>query len=291
MVNCLGQTIALGSRLGLCTAIAVGFFACSVPVCADDQVVKTAATKPGEDDEKPPISDQHPLYKLLEVAYKARKAIGAVDDYSCTFMKRELIQTRVLHSTMALKFREKPFSVYLKFLDKTNEGREVIYVHGQNSNNLMVHEGGVKSFIGTLNLPPNDPNVMSDNRYPVTQIGLKNMINTIIKQWETEGKFGGIKTNFYANPKLETGENCVAYEVIHELNKDSKPFKEFKFHTTRLYIDSDTGIAFGCQQLGYPTKNDKKPPVIEEYFYTKIKTNLKLTDADFDKNNSSYAFK
>lgn len=290
MVKCLGQTMGLGSRLGLFSAVAISFFACSSPICADDQVVTTAATKPGEDDEKPSISDKHPLYKLLEVAYKARKAISAVDDYSCMFTKRELIETKLLQSTMAMKFREKPFSVYLRFLDKTNEGREVIYVQGQNNNNLMVHEGGVKSFIGTLNLPPTGRDAMADNRHPVTSIGLKLMINTIIKQWETEGKYDGIKANFYANPKLETGENCVAYEVIHELDKNSKPYKEFKFHITRLYIDNDTGIAFGCQQLGYPSKHDKKPPVIEEYFYNQIKLNPKLTNMDFDPKNRDYKF-
>ena len=115
---------------------------------------------------------------------------------------------------------------------------------------------------------------------------MKNLLTTVIKQWGLEGKYGGITTQMRPNSKLPTGEVCTVYEAIH-----AEPFKEFKFHTTRLWIDVATGLPIGVQQLAFPGKSDKEPPVVEEYFYSNIKTNLKLSDNDFDKNNSSYAFK
>lgn len=273
-------------RYGGLTALAICLSCVIAPslVFGQDNSVKTVAVK-STDEKKPAIDERHPLYKLLEVADKSRRQIENVDDYECIFTKRELVGRKEYKTTMKMKFRQKPFSVYLKYLD-LNAGREVIYVEGQNSDNLLVHEAGIKSVLGTFELPPKGKDAMAENRHPVTQIGLKSLLNTVIKQWEDEGKYGGITTQMRPDSKLPSGEICTVYEAIH-----SQPFKEFKFHTTRLWIDDNTGLAIGVQQLGFPTKGDTEPPVIEEYFYSKLKTNLKLTDSDFDKNNPNYAFK
>lgn len=264
----------------LCLALAI---VASLARGQDDSV-KTVAVKSGTDP-KPAIDERHPLYKLLEVAQKSKKVIDDVDDYECTFARREVMGKKLLKTTLKMKFREKPFSVYLKFLD-LNQGREVIYVHGQNSNNLLVHEAGLKAVLGTFPLPPAGPDALAENRHPITQIGLKNMLDTVIKQWETEGKYGGITTQMRPDSKSPGGQVCTVYEAIH-----AQPFKEFKFHTTRLWIDEETGMAIGVQQLGFPTGKETEPPIIEEYFYSSIKTNVKLTDRDFDKNNPGYAFR
>jgi hypothetical protein len=271
------------TRLMRFSAICLSIWALSTNVQADDNVVTTAATK-SENDDKPSIDEAHPLYKLLEVAYKARKALENVGDYQCTFTKREMLKSKLLRTTMQLKHRETPFSVYLKFMD-LNEGREVIYVEGLNNNNMLVHEAGVKSILGTFNIPPKSSDALAENRYPVTSIGLKNMIDTVIRQWENEGKFGGIKTVKRPNSKWPSGEICTVYEVVHE------QYKEFKFHTTRLHIDDKTGIAIGVEQLAFRGKNEKEQQVAEEYFYSQLKTNLKFTDIDFDPKNSKYAFR
>jgi hypothetical protein len=264
----------------LCLVFAV------VPTLAVGQSdsVKTVAVKSGAD-QKPNIDERHPLYKPLEVALKSKKVIDDVEDYECIFTKRELLGKKLLKTTMKMKFREQPFSVYLKYLD-LNQGREVIYVQGQNSNNMLVHEAGIKAVLGTFPLPPAGPDAMAENRHPITQIGLKIMLDTVIKQWEAEGKYDGITPQMRPSSKAPGGETCTVYEAIH-----AKPFKEFKFHTTRLWIDDETGMAIGVQQLGFPTGKETEPPLIEEYFYSKIKTNVKLTNTDFDKNNPGYAFR
>ena len=233
------------------------------------------------------IDEKHPLFIPLQVAHKAAESLKDVRDYECIFTKRELFDRKLLKTTMKLKFREEPFSVYLKFLDKENNlGREVLFVKGQNNNNLLVREAGIKSIIGVITLAPNDKTALADNRYPVTSIGLKLMLETVIKQWEGEGKFGGVTAQKRPDSKLPSGEICTVYEAIHD-----KPFKDFKFHTTRLWIEDKTGMAIGIQQLAFPGKKDAEPPIVEEYFYSNLKINQKLTDADFDKNNANYSFK
>ena len=251
---------------------------------SQQELIKTAATK-SDSVGKPSIDETHPLFKLLEVAYKSRKSVESVEDYKCVFTKREVVRGKMIKTTMNLKFRETPFSVYLKFVD-LNAGREVIYVQGQNNNNLLVHEAGLKAYLGTFPIPPTSSDALAENKYPVTSIGLKNMLDSVIKQWEIEGKFSGITTQKRPSSKLPTGEVCTVYEAIH-----NQPFKEFKFHTTRLFVADESGIAIGVQQLAFPAKGEKETPVVEEYFYSQLTTNLKLTDADFDPKNPNYAFR
>lgn len=270
-------------------AIAILIVGTLVSAADKDKIPLTAradANTVGANDDLPvpPVDKQHPLFLPLVEAYKAREVLKGVKDYQADFVKREVIGRKLVTTTMNLKLRQEPFSVYLKFVNP-NAGREVIYVQGKNKNNLLVHEVGFKSIVGTLELPPNGPDAMADNRYPVSMIGLKTMVDKIIKQWETEGKLGEIKTQKYPDAKLPSGEECVAYESSHPTQRE-----EFPYHITRLWIDKKSGLAIRCEQLGFPQRNEKTPPVIEEYTYSRIKTNVSLTDRDFDKKNPSYAF-
>lgn len=253
------------------------------PVTAATPVADSTASN-ADESPKPPIDEAHPLYLPLQEAYKAREALKAVKDYEAVFVKRELIGRRLQKSTMNLKLRAEPFSVYLKFLD-ANAGREVIYNEGRLNNQMQIHEAGIKSLAGTVLRAPNAPDVMAENRYSANMVGLKNMLDKIIKQWEEEGKFGEVKTQKYPGSKLPTGEECVTYESLHPT-----PRNQFKFHITRLWIDSKTGLAVRVEQLGFPQKGDKEPPVIEEYTYGSLKLNVKLTDYDFDVKNKTYKY-
>lgn len=274
-------------RLVGLTAVVVTLTLGSAPASAQTRVepVKATTSKAAADD-KPAADEGHPLYVPLKVALQSKEALKEVQDYECTFTKRELIGKKLHKTTMKMKFREEPFSVYLKFLD-TNAGREVLYVKGQNNNNLLVREPGFKAVLGVIPLSPTGPDAMAENRYPITTIGLKQMLNRVISQWESEARFGGTTVQKRPDSKLPvSGVVCTVYETSH-----AKPAKEFTFHTTRLWIEDETGLAIGCQQFGFPGKNDKEPPVVEEYFYSGLKTNLKLSNADFDKNNKSYSFR
>lgn len=258
----------------MAAALSVGMAAAPPTVAAQDAGDKSAAEK---------IDPQHPLAPAIEHAYKARAALQNVKDYTAVFSRREFVGNGLKASTMNMKFREEPFSVYLQF-GKPNEGREVLYVAGKNNNQLWAHDVGVRAIVGTVSLAPNSNSAMDDSRYPITMIGLRTMLERVIAQWEAEGKFGETFVQYYPNAKLGECE-CNVIESWHP-----QPRKQFKFHKTRLFIDKETGLAIRVEQLGFPQKGDKAPPVMEEYTYMSIKTNVGLTDADFDIKNPNYAF-
>ncbi|WP_373651022.1 DUF1571 domain-containing protein [Schlesneria sp. DSM 10557] len=279
----MGSIGGLSRTVGYCM-VSMAVSAMTVDAQTNTEQVTTTVNKAPAAD-RVEVDEAHALYIPLQLAYKAHDKLEEIEDYECIFVKREVIGKKLIKASMKMKFREEPFSVYLKFLDNS-PGREVLYVKGQNNNNLLVREAGFKSIIGTVALPPAGPDAMAESKHPITSIGMKQMLQRVIKQWELESKFDGTTTQKRPNSKLPTGEICTVFESVHE-----KPYKDFKFHTTRLWIEDKSGLPIGVQQLGFPGKTDKEPPLVEEYFYNDVKPNRKFTDTDFDKNNKSYSFR
>lgn len=270
-----GQTVPM-HRLAALLALLM-LVAAARQTAADTPATSASVKSPAK------INPEHPLAPALDQAYKAREALDAIADYEAFFEKRERIGRRLITSKMNLKVRESPFSVYLLF-HEPNEGREVIYVDGKNNGMLMAHETGIKSIVGTVSLAPTSDSAMDGNRYPVTMIGMRKLLEQVISQWEEEGKYGETEVKYYPGAKL--GET----EVKAIESKHPQPRKQFKFHMTRLYLDKQTNLPVRVEQYDFPQKGDKSPPIVEEYTYSRLKTNVGLTDRDFDTKNPNYAF-
>uniref|UniRef100_A0A7C4QQG6 DUF1571 domain-containing protein n=1 Tax=Schlesneria paludicola TaxID=360056 RepID=A0A7C4QQG6_9PLAN len=229
------------------------------------------------------VHPDHPLAPALEQAYKAREALAAIKDYECLFEKRERFGARLVVSKMTLKLREDPFSVYLFFHDP-HQGREVIYVEGRNSGMLLAHETGIKAIAGTVSRDPDSSDAMKDNRYPVTMIGMRKMLDRVIAQWEHEARYAETEVQYYPNARLGDLE-LKAIESKHP-----QPRKQFKFHMTRLYLHKQSQLPVRVEQYDFPKKQGDSPPLAEEYTYLKLRTNIGLTDHDFDIKNPNYSF-
>ena len=225
----------------------------------------------------------HPLIPALQMGTAALDALDNVKDYTATFTKREMIGRKLIDSQMEMKFRQNPFSVYLKFI-KPGAGREVLYVAGQNGNKIKAHDVGIAGLAGTLTLDVDGSFAMADNRYPVTMIGMQKLASTVLEQWLNETKIPNMTVNFY--PKARIGNvTCKAIETSHRRQAPG-----VKFSMTRLYVDHSTGYPIRVQQYDFPKKSKKKPQLVEDYLYSNIKTNVGLKDSDFSTSNPKYRF-
>jgi len=229
-------------------------------------------------------AQEHPLTPFLRLAKESRNAIAAMRDYEALFTKRELVGRTLYTGQMAMKLRQQPFSVYLRFVD-ANTGREVIYAGPRYQNHLMAHEppGSFRNLVGTVSLDPNSSTAMAEGRHPITQIGMQKMVDALIDLWQGEMKYGECECQFYPNAKLQ-GTECQVCECTHPV-----PRRQFLFHRTRLFIDKKTNFPVRVEQWGFPVGSGE-PPLIEEYTYMDIKTNVGLTDGDFDVRNRRYHF-
>ena len=226
---------------------------------------------------------EHPLKLVIRVVEKSLKTIEAIPAYEAVFTKRELVNQRMVAQRMKMKFRREPFSVYFYFLDEL-KGREVIYVHGSNSGNLLAHETGIASFAGTLRLAPTDTLAMNENRHPITEAGIEKFLLVLRKQWTEELKYGETEVKYFRDAKF-SNSTCTVIEVIHP-----RPRRQFAFHRTRLWIDKENGIAVRLQQYGFPIRDGAKPPIVEDYAFTDLRTTVRISDRDFDENNPKYSY-
>jgi len=228
--------------------------------------------------------ESHPLLPALKMGSECLKALEEIKDYQAVFVKQELNGRKLTKSTMDLKLRNDPFSVYLKF-QAPHKGREVLYLKGKNKNMLRVHDVGfAASLVGTLSIDPNGSMAMDGNRHPVTEIGLHNMTTQIVEHWLTETKMTDMSVNFF--PKARIGQkSCQAIEAKH-----SNPASGAEYHTLRLYVDSETKLPIRVQKYAFPARKQGQAVLIEDYYYSQLKTNVGLSDTDFSEKNRHYNF-
>jgi hypothetical protein len=230
--------------------------------------------------------------RAVEAIAQARKAVADcqeryrhVRDYMCTFIKRERIDERLTPPhIMMMKARTNPNSVYFKF-QQPNRGREAIYVHGRNNGRVLAHDVGLgKLFGGTMHLDPHGMMAMEDNRHPVTEAGIGNLIESVARHWAVELSPGESILTFHNGARV--GDRaCTMIESIHPQRGSN-----FLFHKVKLYIDQEHGLPIRFEAYDWPRKLGAAPELVEEYTYLDLKLNVGLHDRDFDPANVQYSF-
>ena len=218
--------------------------------------------------------ESHPLMPALRAGHKALVELNEVQDYEAVFVKKEIVGGKLIKQQMQIRFREKPFSVRLKFIEP-NEGREVLYIDGRNGNKMLVQETGLASLVGPVSLDPRGSLAMQHTVHPITQIGVKNMLHRLLDVWLAENEQVPVDVKFYPNARIGKTE-CQVIEAIH-----SQPAQNVTYHKVRLYIEKETGLPIRVQHFGFPPSGGGKEPIIADYAYLSMKANVGLTDKDF----------
>lgn len=234
---------------------------------------------------------EHALVPGIRVAKESLTSLKKVTDFTAVFQKSELVQGKRHESTMNMKFRKKPFSVYLLFTDD-KKGQEVIYVNGQNEGKMLAHAGGLLKIAGTVTLDPTGKRAMKGGRYPITRIGIFNMLESVITQWEHDKKYPNIKLSYYPDATLKDPNGklgTIACKVL--VSHHPKPLRNVRFQTTRLYINKKTNLPVRVEQYGFPVRAGGQPILLEKYTYWNLRTNVGLKQIAFSKKNPEYKFK
>ena len=221
-----------------------------------------------------------------------------IDDYTCLLVKRERVsgtlgdyefmQTKIRHRRVR-DGKTVPFSVYMQFVKPASvKGREVMYIEGANSDKMIAHEGGpTGGLLPTVWLKTNGIIAMRGNRYPITDVGMENLVLKLIERGELDRRRGTNRCEvvFQNNAKVN-GRVCTMMQF-----KNSQAAPNLDFHLAQVFVDDELQLPIRYVAYGFPTKAGEELPVIEEYTYLNLKLNVGLTDADFDHTNTMYRFK
>lgn len=244
-----------------------------------------------------PASPVHSLDRALQIARDGlRHCQENVKDYTAVLIKRERVGGVLgQHEYMYAKVRNRkvaggrltqPLSVYLGFLKPSSvKGREVIFVEGRNDGNLVAHEGGLKGrFLPTVNIPPTGMLAMRGQRYPMTEIGIENLMSKLIERGELARKYADVTCEFRTNARVKD-RVCTVLQVTQPTKRP-----ELDFYQAQIFIDDQLNVPIRYVAYDWPKREGAPLEVIEEYTYLNLKINQGLTDTDFDAYNKAYNF-
>ncbi len=143
-----------------------------------------------------------------------------------------------------------------------------------------------------------DPNcvlAMRESRYPVTQMGLLSLVETLIADRRRD-----LSENSALNCRMFDDEICNDRACVRFVLEYASPASSATYRKSDLFIDKahsvpieisnytwpdkDWGDAWGCEEMDDAT-------LIEYYSYCDLALGAKLADLDFDDANEEYGFK
>jgi hypothetical protein len=230
-------------------------------------------------------TEENPVTRALRTIKDCQCKFANVNDYTCTFYKRERIKGQLTPLfVMSMKARSSPRSIYFKF-DEPYKGREAIYVEGRNDGKILAHEVGFTKFLsGTLEIEPTSARAMENNRHPITDAGIGALIHTVSRRWAVE--LSPAESLLVFDPNMMIGpRHCLSIESIHPHQKP-----DFQFYKVRLFIDTELNLPIRFEGYNWPTEEGGTAELVEEYSYIDLKINVGLGDIDFDIANRQYSF-
>jgi hypothetical protein len=258
--------------------------------------IRAESPRPGSGDVEEQVPEgQHPIDPALRIAREGVAYLQShVADYTATIVKRERVngklgETQYVYAKIRNRKRNgeeivTPFSVYLKFLKPNSvKGREVIWVENANDGKLIAHEAGLLN-IRPVYLDPNGYLAMLGQRYPISKIGIENLVSELIVKGEAQRQVGKCEVNFFKNAKIDD-RLCMLIEVINP-----KQLPNLEFYRAHIFIDNELNVPVRYAAWSWPETPGGEPILLEEYTYRNIQLNVGLTEQDFNPENPNYQF-
>lgn len=204
---------------------------------------------------------------------KAQKKLSQISDYSATFTLRERVAGELTEKQQIdLRVRHKPFSVHMKWVD---EGREAIFVEGQNNNKLVVKPGGLAALVGTLELDPKGETAMEEARYPITEAGMLMLIEKVMAHQKPLLKNQNGVTCRQSTKRCE-GEDCDCFVLTYDA-----PSICDGYATTTLHISRESGLLVSIENHRFDKSSKSGTSLAEHYVFTDVKPDIGFSDGDF----------
>lgn len=264
---------------------------------------KSAASKSGAANEnssdeantQSALNSKTALMMNMMFIEKGIEKLKQVPDYTATFFKEEsVVATKPPQSQIInLKLRHAPLSIYMKWI-AGDEGRELLYVDGQNKGKMLVKIGGAKGrLVPCVKIDPRGALAMQQSRHPVTDVGLLKLAEKILKNRTEEfiaGKSDKIRCQLLEDQSFD-GRPCWVFVLEFEDAEVVKPYRK-----SIQFIDKEYLLPVCIKNYGWPETDQEigdeltldKATMIEHYSYSNVRMQAQLAEADFDRYNESY---
>ncbi len=253
----------------------------SAPAKAPVTATPTAAPRaqPPGDPTTPPTSAPAPSPRQLY--QEALERYQAFDSYIVRLIRREAVKGEMNPEEVILfKFRKEPWSVYMKWLGKHGQGREVVYVRGR-------HEGKIHTLLAAGDVPlvpagkrmalaPDSILVKSASRHPITEAGLGACLERLGRNLAAaergDSKVGQVTL---VGPVQRPEFEKPVYGLEHTLPAGLDPSLP-RGGKRSHFFDPSNHLPM------LVTAKDERGQDVEYYRYDRLQAGVKLDDNDFD---------
>lgn len=235
--------------------------------------------------ESPTSGDQAKRF-LLASTLRSAAELERISGYTATFRKQERISGNLgPEQTMAMKVRNRPFAIYLKFL-APKPGKEVVYAEGHHDNKLIAHNGDwTRRLVPRLALQPDSALALADNRHPVTEAGLVNLTDKLLTYRKMDVDDAEARTLLDRTTGPD-GKPRLRSVHTHPRDDGRRPFARVE-----ILYDPETQYPIQITSYDWPAAGeDDELELAEMYAYDDLKLDAPLSAADFDPSNPAYAF-
>jgi len=216
--------------------------------------------------------------EMLTLLDEMDLSYSKVNDYVGVFYNQERIGGKLDDGQTSLVKFQKPFKVYMKFIEGPSKGTEALYVEGSYENKLLVRQEGICECM-TLCLDPKGLLAMYRKRHPVTELGFGFLLAEFRRNFEPATRPPELEIMRLAD---ETFNGRPATVVEGRF----LPHGGEKYYCERFIIHIDKELFLPVGNLFY----DGKDEMFENYVFTDVKLNVGLTAMDFSRYNKSYRF-
>lgn len=237
------------------------------------------------------------MSEVLEMATNARRHLAdTLDDYTARLVKQEMDSSGTVgpETEISVKIQTRlrgdvndaPLRAYLRFLSPESvKGREVVWGEDLYDGKMAVHEVGLLFSLKTLWLDPNGIIAMQGQRYPISQIGLVGLVEQLIERGKKDRDNPDVRITLTEHHQFENLDTKLIR--VHRLRPSGETDD---FSLAEIVIDPQRQLILSFRSFGWPPTDGGDAPILESYTYLDVKTNVGLSDSDFDTKNPEYGF-
>lgn len=216
-------------------------------------------------------------YDALKILLSMKDSYGTVDGYTATLVKGEPVASKSNEPQKIYVKFQKPFKVYMKWVENPHAGREVLYVAGENNDHILAKpDGFIGAILKMVKLPSDYKSAGS--KHTVKDVGIGKLIDSILDIT--------LKARDNNDLRLECKGVVVrngreAYEIVRHLPKNGR----YQYTYVLMYVDRETNLPL--EAYAY----DASGRLSEYCMYKDLKLNPAVKKDEFKSNNREYGFR
>lgn len=213
----------------------------------------------------------------MQMIYACRDAYKSVKDFTAVLHRRERLCGKLQpEETILVKFRNSPFSVYMKWIAEPHRTREAIYIENQNDGKIVVHEV-VSLFNWMRVISPDGEEAREESHHTIRESGIGKAIESLVRVCEAAKEAGDLNLVYAGQDSFDNRPADLLIRVLPQ-----KP--GYPYHIIRLQIDRQLNLPVRFVSFNWDSD------VETIYGYTDVKLNVGLTGQDFNYKNKEYGY-